>query len=185
MALDLLLRQGRRADEETPVELLSAVYQFGYRIASIVGGAIALVLAARMSWSLVYLLMGGLIGLMVLIALRAPDTPRPDSDRLHKELAEPGALEPRARAIALTIVGVAWAWAIVSIGRFMISMLTTAPPAILREVPDPAAAIDRYDPVFTVNETARVQLKITIAHLNLWQRRDLGRHLRTGPFARS
>jgi PAT family beta-lactamase induction signal transducer AmpG len=32
------------ADEQTPVELLSAVYQFGYRIASIVGGALALVL---------------------------------------------------------------------------------------------------------------------------------------------
>ena len=30
------------ADERTPVELLSAVYQFGYRTASIVGGAFAL-----------------------------------------------------------------------------------------------------------------------------------------------
>ena len=82
------------ADEQTPVELLSSVYQFGYRIASIVGGALALVLAARMSWSLVYLLMGGLIAVIALIAFRAPDTPRPDADRLHKELAEPGAIEP-------------------------------------------------------------------------------------------
>jgi PAT family beta-lactamase induction signal transducer AmpG len=115
------------ADEETPVELLSSVYQFGYRIASIVGGALALVLAARMSWSLVYLLMGGLIGVVALIAFRAPDTPRPEAEVLHKELAEPGALEPTARAIALAIVGVAWAWAIFSIGHFMVSMLTTAP----------------------------------------------------------
>src|SRR3954454_25360624 len=59
------------ADEKTPVELLSAIYQFGYRIASIVGGALALVLAARMSWSLVYLLMGGLIALIAVVALRA------------------------------------------------------------------------------------------------------------------
>jgi PAT family beta-lactamase induction signal transducer AmpG len=115
------------ADEQTPVELLSAVYQFGYRIASIVGGAIALVLAARMSWSLVYLLMGGLIGLMVLVALTAPDTPRQDNEVLHKELAEPGALEPKARVGALAIVGLGWAWAIFTIGRFMVSMLTTAP----------------------------------------------------------
>jgi PAT family beta-lactamase induction signal transducer AmpG len=113
------------ADEQTPVELLSAIYQFGYRIASIVGGALALVLAARMSWSLVYLLMGGLIALMVLIALRAPDTPRPDAGVLHKELAEPGALQPAARALALAIVGIAWVWAIFSIGHFMVSMLTT------------------------------------------------------------
>ena len=115
------------ADEETPVELLSAIYQFGYRIASIVGGALALVLAARMSWSLVYLLMGGLIGLMALIALRAPDTPRPDMDILHKELEEPGALTPQARLIALAIVGISWIWAIFNIAHFMISMLTTAP----------------------------------------------------------
>jgi len=103
------------ADEETPVELLSAIYQFGYRIASIVGGALALVLAARMSWSLVYLLMGGLVAVIALIALRAPDTPRPDTDVLHKELEEPGALEPRARMIALAIVGASWAWAIFNI----------------------------------------------------------------------
>lgn len=56
--------------------------------------------------------------------------------------------------------------------------MTTAPPAILREVPDPGTAADRYDPVFTANETARVQLKVTIALLNLWSRRDLSRHLR-------
>ena len=56
--------------------------------------------------------------------------------------------------------------------------MTTAPPAILREVPDPGAVADRYDPVFTANETARVQLKVTISLLNMWERRDLGRLLR-------
>ncbi len=56
--------------------------------------------------------------------------------------------------------------------------MTTAPPAILREVPDPGAAADRYDPIFTANETARVQLKVTVSLLNMWARRDLGRLLR-------
>lgn len=115
------------ADVETPVELLSSVYQFGYRIASIVGGALALVLAARMSWPLVYLLMAGLIAILVIVALQAPDTKRPDADLLYKELAEPGALQPRARTVGLAIVGVSWAWAIFTIGHFMISMLTTPP----------------------------------------------------------
>ena len=124
------------ADERTPVELLSAIYQFGYRIASIVGGAIALVLAARMSWSLVYLLMGGLVVLMIFVALQAPDTDRPDAEVLHKELDEPGALEPRARAVALAIVGISWAWAIFTLGRFMVSMLTTAPGAKQPSVAD-------------------------------------------------
>src|SRR3569623_1719561 len=53
------------ADERTPVELLSAIYKFRYRKGSIVGGAIALVLAARMAWPAVYLIMGGLMVCMV------------------------------------------------------------------------------------------------------------------------
>ncbi len=57
-----------------------------------------------------------------------------------------------------------------------------APRAILSEVPDPSVAVDRFDPLFTVNETARVQLKVTINFLNLWRRHDLGRLLREGPF---
>lgn len=124
------------ADERTPVELLSAIYQFGYRIASIVGGALALVLAARMSWALVYLLMGGLIGLMIIVALTAPDTARADAQILHKELAEPGAVAPNVRALALAIVGISWALAIFTLGRFMVSMLTTAPGAKQPSVAD-------------------------------------------------
>src|SRR5207342_1151005 len=103
------------ADEDTTVELLSAVYQFGYRIASIVGGALALVLAARMSWGLVYLLMALLVFLVILITLYAPDTKRPGTSELHASLNEKGALNSRARAIALTIVGLSWLWAISSI----------------------------------------------------------------------
>lgn len=37
------------ADERTPVELLTPVHQLGYRTASIVGGALALIMAARMT----------------------------------------------------------------------------------------------------------------------------------------
>ena len=71
------------ADERTPVELLSAVYQFGYRTASIVGGAIALVLAARMPWGTVYLIMAALVVLLMVVAVTAPDT-RPVSGALNK-----------------------------------------------------------------------------------------------------
>src|SRR5689334_1731607 len=54
-----------QADEVAPIDLLSAVYQFGYRTASIVGGAIALVLAARMSWPHVFLIMAAIfVGLL-------------------------------------------------------------------------------------------------------------------------
>ena len=61
--------------------------------------------------------------------------------------------------------------------------MTTAPPAILREVPDPRVAAGRHDPIFTEHETARVQLKVTISLLNMWQRRDFGRLLRANSHA--
>ena len=84
------------ADEETPVELLSAIYQFGYRTASIVGGAFALWLSARWAWPGVFMLMAVFIALMIVVALTAPDTPRPASERSEQALAAPGELEPRA-----------------------------------------------------------------------------------------
>ena len=158
------------ADEQTPVELLSAIYQFGYRIASIVGGAIALVLAARMSWSLVYLLMAGLVGVVALIALRAPDTPRPDADRLHRELSEPGAIEPRTRMAALAIVGLAWGWAIYTIAHFMISMLTTAPGTKQPSVSDFTKA---YGPWIIF---ATVLVPLIIAAVLNWLK-ERGRHV--------
>ena len=111
------------ADERTPVELLSAIYQFGYRIASIVGGAFALFLAARMSWSSVYLLMAGFIVLIIAVTLRAPDTERPPKGLMNELLSQAGEIDPRTRLIALTVVTLAWAWAVITIGRFMASML--------------------------------------------------------------
>ena len=111
------------ADEQAPVELLSAIYQFGYRIASIVGGAFALFLAARMSWGAVYLLMAGFVVLVLLIALTAPDTERPPKGAINEMLHQPGELLPGIRLAALTVVLVAWAWAMISIARFMASML--------------------------------------------------------------
>jgi PAT family beta-lactamase induction signal transducer AmpG len=146
------------ADEETPVELLSAIYQFGYRIASIVGGAFALFLAARMSWSLVYLLMGGMIGLMILMALIAPDTERPPKNALHEALAQPGEIEFRTRVIALLIVGVSWLWAIVTLGRFMVSMLAELPPGAQR--PSTAQFMSHTGP-FIVIATVLVPLAVS------------------------
>jgi PAT family beta-lactamase induction signal transducer AmpG len=123
------------ADERTPVELLSAVYQFGYRIASIVGGAFALVLAARIPWGSVYLVMAGLVVVMMVVAITAPDTQRPPSGVIEEGLEQAGEVNTRVRFTALAIVGLCWLWAIVSLARFMVSMLAaqqegTKPPSV-------------------------------------------------------
>jgi len=117
-----------QADEETPLELLAALYQFGYRTAAIVGGAVALVLAARMSWPDVYLIMGAIfVALLLVVTLRASDSPRPERQSLYGALAQPGALKPGIRATLLAIVGASWAWAILRLITFAAAML--APPA--------------------------------------------------------
>src|SRR3954452_10825142 len=91
------------ADERTPVELLSAVYQFGYRTASIVGGAFALLLAARMPWGTVYLIMAALMLAMMTVAFIAPDTRREPRDAAADALEEAGAVKPSVRLTALAV----------------------------------------------------------------------------------
>ena len=121
-----------QADEEAPIELLSAVYQFGYRTASIVGGAVALVLAARMSWPHVFLIMAAIFVGLLAVTLTARDSPRPERGSLYGALSEPGALKPPVRAALLAVVGASWLWAILRLITFAVSMLSPAKPGIQR-----------------------------------------------------
>ena len=145
------------ADAETPVELLSAIYQFGYRTASIVGGAFALVLAARMPWGSVFAIMAGLMLVVALITARAPDAPRPPADPLNAELSQPGAVLPGIRAAALTLVGLSWLWAVTRIGRFMSSVLGQLPPGVK---PPSAVEFTRSNGAWIVAATVLVPLGV-------------------------
>ncbi len=111
------------ADEKAPVEILSSIYQFGYRIAALIGGALALVLSERVSWPMVYAIMGGFMALTIIATLMAPDTPRDAIEREQSALRKVGAIDPKLRAIGLAIVGIGWVWAIWAVASFMIQML--------------------------------------------------------------
>ncbi len=115
------------ADEQAPVEILSSIYQFGYRIAALIGGALALVLSERVSWPTVYAIMGGFMALTIIATLMAPDTPRELVERERSALRRTGAIEPRLRAIGLAIVGLGWVWAIWTVAAFMIRVVTASP----------------------------------------------------------
>jgi MFS transporter, PAT family, beta-lactamase induction signal transducer AmpG len=115
------------ADERAPVEILSSIYQFGYRIAALVGGALALVLSERVSWPTVYAIMGGFMAVTVVATLMAPDTPREAVERERSALRRAGAIEPGLRAVGLGIVGLGWLWAIWTVAEFMGRVVTTAP----------------------------------------------------------
>ena len=159
------------ADEDTPVELLSALYQFGHRSAAIVGGAFALFLAARMSWPAVYLVMAGLMALLIGIALFAPDTDRPPRAAQHDALLAPGEINRRARGVTLAIVVACWGWAIVTIGRFMVGILSPPEPGVA--APSAGDFLKHWGPLI-VAATILVPLGVA-AGINWLKRR--GRHV--------
>src|SRR5690349_17214455 len=123
------------ADDKAPVEILSSIYQFGYRIAALIGGALALVLSERMEWPVVYAVMGGFMGLTVIATLMAPDTPRPAHETEQTALRSKGALDPKVRLIALAVVAVGWAWAIWMVASFMVTMLGGATDPVTGKPP--------------------------------------------------
>ncbi len=112
------------ADERATLGILSSIYQLGYRLATLIGGALALVLADAITWPLVYAVMGLLMAALLVVTLFAPDTPRP-----VVELAVEGAIGPsrRDKRTGLIIVGLCWGWAILTIGAFMVRVLNVAP----------------------------------------------------------
>lgn len=161
------------ADEVATVEILSTVYQLGYRSAVLVGGALALFMAERMSWPAVYALMGVIMLLVALVSLMAPDaehtvaTIAADSDALA-ELRAPGQLAPRIRALALGAVALLWGWALVTVLIFMIRSLGSEPA----DRPDSVAFVANQGPLIVIATV--VIPSIIAAWLVRMQRRDQG-----------
>lgn len=111
------------ADERTPVDLLSTVYQLGFRTAALVGGAGALVLADQLGWSATFVIGAGLMGLGVLGTLIAPEPKAAPRAAIARERLG----SPRLRMTALVLTLAAWAWAAFMLVRFMITALTVKP----------------------------------------------------------
>lgn len=111
------------ADERTPVDLLSTVYQLGFRTAALVGGAGALVLADQLGWSATFVIGAGLMGLGVLGTLIAPEPKAAPRAAIARERIG----SPRLRMTALAVTLAAWAWAAFMLVRFMVTALTVKP----------------------------------------------------------
>lgn len=121
------------ADEEATLDILSTVYQMGYRLAALVGGALGLIIAARIGWPLTYLAMGAILLVIGIAGLFAPDSKVGDAvegqadDELLLSLRKKGELQPKIRARALMAVGALWGAAIAGVLTFMYMSLTYAP----------------------------------------------------------
>jgi PAT family beta-lactamase induction signal transducer AmpG len=134
------------ADEVATLEILSAVYQFGYRIATLAGGALALVAAARIGWPAVYFWMGVAMLGVAATTLLAPDTPRRSAGTAAQALGLHGHLPEWMRRVALALIGTAWAWSLYTVVDFMVRSLGAAPG----ERPDATAFIKLYGPLIVI-----------------------------------
>jgi PAT family beta-lactamase induction signal transducer AmpG len=148
------------ADETTTIDVLSAINQFGFRTASIVGGAGALLLAARLPWPAVFGVMAALMALLIVATLLAPDTPRLARDAAEAEIGQPGELSARTRASLLLVVAAAWGWAIGTVIAFAFRML--APVAPGGKPPSVADFTRGYGPLIIV---ATVFVPLVVAAL--------------------
>lgn len=128
------------ADEKATLDILSTIYQMGFRLSSLMGGALALIIAERIGWPQTYMIMGGLLLAIGVAGFFAPDrqtvagdAASTESDAQVRALRHAGALAPVIRNRALAIVGVLWAGAIAVLLDFMIRSMTAAPA----DRPDP------------------------------------------------
>ncbi len=152
------------ADEKATLEILSAVYQLGYRIAALAGGAMALIMAERIGWSNVYLFFGIVMLVPLIASLLAPDTPRPVL--ANAALIPAGELTLKVRLIAMLIVGASWVWALAEVIIFMVQSLGAEPAAR----PDSGAFIKTMGPLIVV---ATVLVPAIIAAiLNYWRKQS-------------
>lgn len=100
------------ADSDEDKDIMSAVYQFGYRIAGLFTGLFALMLADHIPWSAIY----GMIAVgMVIAAVGTLIAPEPDHTRTQVDGVDTRptyANGLRPQTLRLTIAGVAIGWAI-------------------------------------------------------------------------
>jgi MFS transporter, PAT family, beta-lactamase induction signal transducer AmpG len=116
------------ADDRAPLDVLSTQYQLGYRLAAIVGGAVALLLAdlwmlptdAAAGWPRIFMFMGVVMIIAIGATLAAPDAllqPRPSTAR---------EVSPEVRALrrgAVIPVAIGWAASAAALIGLMFYML--------------------------------------------------------------
>ena len=103
------------ADEDTTLDLLSSVYQVGYRLAAILGGAGALIIAARIGWNNAFVGLAALMAVAVSGVFVAVDGPVK-----QKALTLEDDVPPRRwRNMALVPIALGWIWSFTALFGFM------------------------------------------------------------------
>lgn len=111
------------ARSEEDKDLMSALYQFGYKSGGFISGFVALLIAARYGWIVSYIMMSAFMALCVLGSLLAPE-PEQSGQADHTRHSFLPSLPARVAAPAVALVSLSWAIGFVLIGHFIISFFT-------------------------------------------------------------
>ena len=169
------------ADEVATIDILSTITQMGFRLASLVGGAIGLIMAERHGWPFVYVMFGGFMLAIGIAGLFAPDAHVSDDRAANAavnrdevaELYNVGEVTEKVRNRALLAVGLLWAWAIGTVVVFMIRSMTASP----ENRPDVTEFTTGFGPLIII---ATIVLPAFIAAWVVKQQRD-GTNVITAP----
>ncbi|MEM9898074.1 MAG: MFS transporter [Pseudomonadota bacterium] len=115
------------ADEETTIDLLSAIYQLGYRTSVILGGAGALIVAARIGWNSTFVVLSVLMAVAVSGVFIAGD-----SDIVREQKKNQTLPPAQWRNLALTPVILGWSWSFTALFGFMAFALSSPDQANAR-----------------------------------------------------
>lgn len=107
------------AKDASHLDLLSTLYQLGFRVAAYFGGAIALVISARTDWNIAFFVMSLFMFLPILGTFLAQEPPR-DAVEAKSPIMDLGGSLPRGmRNLSVLAVMALWGWAILTLLTFM------------------------------------------------------------------
>lgn len=157
IVLDAWRIEVARSDED--LDLMSALYQFGYRIAGLLTGALALVAAARIGWSSTIAMLSLLMGVAMLGTLVAPE-PTQKQTKQATALARESGLLSHVRRWASGGVMLAWGIAIFMLLAFMWNYLTFTSPT--PEQIEAGAATSPLSPRMFMRNQAPIVVALTV-----------------------
>ncbi|MEM1389732.1 MAG: MFS transporter, partial [Pseudomonadota bacterium] len=114
------------ARSEEDKDLMSALYQFGYRLSGLITGFIALLMAERIGWMGAYLIISGVMAVSMIGTLIAPE-PKSDVSNADRP-SYTTLLNSQQTRISAGLVSIAWFIAFLLIAWFVSQALTTDPP---------------------------------------------------------
>ena len=113
------------AESEEDKDLMSALYQFGYKFGGFISGFVALILAARIGWVGVYIMIAVFMALCIIGTLLAPEpkATEADEDGTYEHVSYQPSLPAKKVDMGVWIVAGSWLIAFTMIASFLIGFI--------------------------------------------------------------